>query len=51
MLAKIIVHEDSRDKALTCLDQALQQTMIYGIETNIDYLKKLIQEPMLKKAV
>ena len=49
MLAKIIVHEDSRDKALTCLDQALQQTMIYGIETNIDYLKKLIQEPMLKK--
>ena len=42
MLAKIIVHAADRDQAIDHLIAALNQTMLYGIETNLDYLKQVL---------
>ncbi|SFQ07896.1 urea carboxylase [Nitrosomonas cryotolerans] len=42
MLAKIIVHEPKRAQAITSLLNALDTTMLYGIETNLDYLKQVL---------
>ncbi|MCX5495880.1 urea carboxylase [Kaistia dalseonensis] len=39
MLAKLIVHGADRADALTRLQAALAQTALYGIETNLDYLR------------
>jgi urea carboxylase len=39
LLAKIIVHGDSRAEAVAKLRQALSETTIAGIETNLDYLR------------
>lgn len=47
MLAKIIVHGEDRDQALQQLSEALQQTRIYGIETNLNYLRALLKDPTL----
>ncbi len=38
MIAKLIVHSDSRDKALAVLIRCLKQYMVCGVTTNIDYL-------------
>ncbi|MBX3617762.1 urea carboxylase [Nitrosomonas sp.] len=43
MLAKIIVHAPDREIARTELLAALQQTALHGIETNLDYLKQILQ--------
>lgn len=42
MLAKIIAVADNREQALIRLKEALDQSEIYGIETNIDYLSQLL---------
>ena len=42
MLAKLIVHGDSRDAAIGKLSTALQQSAVRGIETNLDYLRAVI---------
>ncbi len=47
MLAKIIVRGDDRAQALAELSTALDQTYLYGIETNIGYLRALLQDPTL----
>ena len=39
MLAKLIVWAKDRDAALDHLQQALADTTLYGIETNLDYLR------------
>src|SRR5690606_1599368 len=48
MLAKMIVHGDGREQALATLSQALDNTCLYGIETNIGYLRALVQDPTLR---
>ena len=45
MLAKLIVHTADRASALTALDQALNDTLIEGIETNRDYLLTILADP------
>ena len=47
MLAKIIVRGDNREQALAELSTALNNTYLYGIETNIGYLRSLLQDPTL----
>jgi urea carboxylase len=47
MLAKIIVRGDNRAQAMTELSAALANTYLYGIETNIGYLRALLQDPTL----
>ncbi|MBG6073357.1 urea carboxylase [Polaromonas sp. CG_9.7] len=43
MLAKLIAHGDDREQALARLDQALGQTRIAGLESNLDYLRALMR--------
>ena len=47
MLAKIIVRGSDREQALTELSNALTSTYLYGIETNIGYLRALLQDQTL----
>ncbi|WP_042873599.1 urea carboxylase [Dickeya poaceiphila] len=42
MLAKVLVHGDSRDAALDGMALALNATSLYGIETNLDWLRHLL---------
>lgn len=44
MLAKIIVHENNREQAITQMQSALNDTQLYGIETNLGYLRSLLQD-------
>jgi urea carboxylase len=48
MLAKIIAHADTRDEALAKLAAALEQTRIYGIETNQAYLRAIIADDVFR---
>ncbi|HGL4260523.1 urea carboxylase [Burkholderia dolosa] len=41
LLAKLIVHGDTRCDALAALRDALAATELYGIETNLDYLRAI----------
>ncbi len=45
MLAKLIVHGDSRDEAIAKMQSALGEVIIEGIDTNIDYLFEIMREP------
>ncbi|MFO1388898.1 urea carboxylase [Cellvibrio sp.] len=47
MLAKIIVHGDDRTDALQKLSNALDTTELYGIETNLGYLRSLLKDETL----
>lgn len=49
-LAKIIVHGKDRDDALKKLRQALDETVVYGCITNIDYLRSIANSEMFAKA-
>lgn len=42
MLAKIIVHGKDRGAALARMQQALAQTRLHGIASNLDYLRQII---------
>ncbi|WP_082235475.1 urea carboxylase [Halobacillus massiliensis] len=44
MLAKVIVHGKDRSEAIQKLIQALSETKMYGITTNLSYLQALLQE-------
>lgn len=50
MLAKIIVHADNREQAIENLSKTLSETKLYGIETNLDYLQQLLQDPTFLQA-
>lgn len=47
MLAKIIVHGDNRNDAMQKLSNALNATQLYGIETNLGYLRTLLRDETL----
>ncbi|GAA6623399.1 urea carboxylase [Scytonema sp. NUACC26] len=42
LLAKVIVHSESREGASALLQSALAQSRIDGIETNLEYLRQII---------
>jgi 3-methylcrotonyl-CoA carboxylase alpha subunit len=42
MIAKLIVHGATRDEALARLDQALAQTRIVGLATNVQFLRGIL---------
>ena len=50
MLAKLIAHAETRDKALDRLDRALDETSIFGVTTNQAFLKRLIDLPATRNA-
>jgi urea carboxylase len=42
MLGKLIVSKNSREQALATMTQVLQQTRVYGIETNLKYVASVL---------
>lgn len=49
MLAKIIVKGDDRTQAMEKLAKALADTKLYGIETNLGYLRALLKDDTLRE--
>ncbi len=49
MLAKVIVHAKDRNSALAQLDAALAKTVLYGIETNIHYVREVLKTDVFKR--
>ncbi len=48
MIAKIIVAKNNREEALSTLTKALQQTRLYGIETNLEYVVSVLATDIAK---
>ncbi|WP_298008541.1 urea carboxylase [uncultured Aquabacterium sp.] len=49
MLAKLIVTAETREAALQQLDQALADTRLAGIETNLPYLRQVVKHPVFRE--
>jgi 3-methylcrotonyl-CoA carboxylase alpha subunit len=50
MIAKLIVHGATRAEALAKLDKALAQTHIVGLNTNVQFLRHVVQSPSFMQA-
>jgi 3-methylcrotonyl-CoA carboxylase alpha subunit len=50
MVAKLIVHGDTRAQALARLDEALAQTHIVGLATNVQFLRCVVQSEAFAQA-
>ncbi|NMY49604.1 urea carboxylase [Pseudomonas sp. WS 5011] len=44
MIAKVITWADSREAASSALSQALADTLLYGVETNSQYLRQILTD-------
>jgi len=42
MLAKIIVHARDRQSAIADISSVIDQTSVYGVETNLDFIKQIL---------
>jgi urea carboxylase len=51
LLAKLIVKGATRDDALAALAGALERTQLYGIETNLDYLRAVVGSDTFTRGV
>jgi acetyl/propionyl-CoA carboxylase alpha subunit len=45
MIAKVIVHDESRKRALKKMQRTLADTIIFGVKTNIPYLLAILSHP------
>ncbi|TWO70571.1 acetyl/propionyl/methylcrotonyl-CoA carboxylase subunit alpha [Caenimonas sedimenti] len=50
MIAKLIVHGESREQALARLDDALAATHIVGLHTNVQFLRYVLKSPSFAQA-
>jgi len=50
MIAKLIVHADTREQALARLDQALAQLHIVGVQNNVAFIRRVIRTDSFAKA-
>ncbi|MGH8846484.1 MAG: acetyl/propionyl/methylcrotonyl-CoA carboxylase subunit alpha [Polaromonas sp.] len=50
MVAKLIVHGQTREEALARLDDALAQTRIVGLNTNVQFLRHVVRSPSFAQA-
>jgi len=50
MVAKLIVHGDTREQALALLDQALAQTQVVGLASNVQFLRHVVRSPSFAEA-
>jgi acetyl-CoA/propionyl-CoA carboxylase, biotin carboxylase, biotin carboxyl carrier protein len=48
MLSKVIAHGDDREEALAKLDRALGQTVILGVQTNLEFLRFLLTDERVR---
>ncbi|PPK49921.1 urea carboxylase [Marinobacter persicus] len=51
MIAKLIVHGKDRDDALAKLKDALAETRLMGIATNLDYLRQVVAQPSFAEGI
>ena len=49
LLAKVIVHAPTREQAIVRMDRALDEFIIGGIRTNIDFHKRLLADPEVRE--
>jgi acetyl-CoA carboxylase, biotin carboxylase subunit len=49
MLAKVIVHADTRAEAINRMERALSEFMLEGVPTNIEMQKKILGNPVFRK--
>lgn len=45
MIAKIITHGTTRNEAIAKMKRALEELVIEGIDTNVDFLFQIIKNP------
>lgn len=45
MIAKVVVWDESRTRAIQKMKRTLQETVIFGLQTNIPYLLEILQHP------
>jgi 3-methylcrotonyl-CoA carboxylase alpha subunit len=50
MIAKLIVHGDTREQALALMDAALAKTHIVGLNTNVQFLRYVVRSESFAKA-
>ena len=50
MVAKLIVHGKTREEALARLDEALGQTHIVGLHTNVQFLRYVVRSASFAQA-
>jgi 3-methylcrotonyl-CoA carboxylase alpha subunit len=50
MIAKLIVHGDTREQALARLDEALARTHIVGLATNVQFLRHVVRSRSFAQA-
>lgn len=50
MIAKLIVHGDTREQALALLDAALAQTQIVGLSSNVQFLRHVVKSEAFAQA-
>jgi len=43
LLAKVIVHGENRDQAISKMRRALKETQVHGIRTNLKLHKKILE--------
>lgn len=48
MIAKVIAHAPDRASALARLDDGLSRTVLFGVESNIAFLRNLLAEPAVR---
>jgi acetyl/propionyl-CoA carboxylase alpha subunit len=48
LLAKLIAHGETREEALARLEEALQETKIEGVRTNLPFLRWLLDHPEVR---
>ncbi len=50
MIAKLIVHGETREQALALMDDALSQTHIVGLHTNVQFLRHVVRSQSFEQA-
>ncbi len=50
MIAKLIVWEDTREQALATMTRSLSELQIVGVQTNVQFLKRLVETPSFQSA-
>jgi acetyl/propionyl-CoA carboxylase alpha subunit len=48
MIAKLIAHAPTRDEALDALAEALRETVVEGLTTNLPFLRWLVDHPVVR---
>lgn len=49
MIAKVIVHASNRDSALQKMRSALDEMVILGVETNLDFQYRILKNPIFRE--